>query len=319
MTGEPTGVTGDSAGERGKGQVLYLVCRWIPVGILLQYGFAKIFGAQFTILDSELDKPLGTVSGFWLTWYYFGYSPVFGNMIALAQIGLGVALAFRRTALLGAAGTVPLLGGIAVLDLSYAIAIDAMLIALIGAGCAAYVLWRHRAELAAVFWKNGQDEFWKNGRQDGAAPPPRRTRRRWVPAGVLVLLLALTSSCSFYVANYNNRVPTPLDGTWDVTAGSFRPPGLPGPAERVYFERNRAFQAVLRSGQTWQTYHFEVDAATTTIRLWRTWLSKGEQLLSGTYSLGTGRLTITGTDLATGRPLLLELRGVPVHQLRPNS
>ncbi|MGW3353093.1 hypothetical protein ACWDA3_58220 [Nonomuraea rubra] len=304
------------------------------MAILLQYGFAKIFGAQFTILDSELDKPLGTVSGFWLTWYYFGYSPVFGNMIALAQIGLGIALAFRRTALLGAAGTLPLLGGIAVLDLSYAIAIDAMLIALIGAGCAAYVLWRHRAELAAVFWKDGQDGLREKGQdglrekeqdglrekeQDGAAPPPRRTRRRWVPAGVLVLLLALTSSCSFYVANYNNRVPTPLDGTWDVTAGSFRPPGLPGPAERVYFERNRAFQAVLRSGQTWQTYHFEVDVATTTIRLWRTWLSKGEQLLSGTYALGTGRLTITGTDLVTGRPLLLELRNVPAHRLRPDS
>ncbi|WP_143043783.1 hypothetical protein [Nonomuraea jiangxiensis] len=283
--------------------------RWIPVAILLQYGFAKIFGAQFTILDSELDKPMGTVSGFWLTWYYFGYSPVFGTLIALAQIGLGIALAFRRTALLGAAGTVRLLGGIAVLNLSYGIAIDAMLIALIGAGCAAYVLWRHRRELTALFWKNGQD---------GAAPPPPRTRPRWVPAGVLALLLALAASCSFYTANYNNRAPTPLDGTWDVTAGSFRPPGLPGPAERVYFEHNRAFQAVLRSGQTWQTYHFEVDAATTTIRLWRTWLSKGEQLLSGTYSLGAGRLTIAGTDLVTGRPLVLELRTVPAHQLRPS-
>ena len=42
--------------------------------VLLVYGFAKINGSQFTILDSELDKPMGRVSGFWLTWYYFGYS-----------------------------------------------------------------------------------------------------------------------------------------------------------------------------------------------------------------------------------------------------
>ncbi|MEV6862818.1 hypothetical protein AB0M44_17690 [Streptosporangium subroseum] len=47
----------------------------------------------------------------------------------------------------------------------------------------------------------------------------------------MALLLAVPASCSYYLANYNNRSPTPLDGTWDVTAGTFQPPGLPGPAE----------------------------------------------------------------------------------------
>jgi hypothetical protein len=37
--------------------------------VVLVYAFAKINGSQFTILDSELDKPMGEVSGFWLTWY----------------------------------------------------------------------------------------------------------------------------------------------------------------------------------------------------------------------------------------------------------
>ncbi|GAB3149499.1 hypothetical protein GCM10027161_47490 [Microbispora hainanensis] len=53
---------------------------------------------------------------------------------------------------------------------------------------------------------------------------------------LVTLLLAVPASCSYYVATYNNRAPTPLDGTRNVTAGAFRPPGLPGPAERVYFE-----------------------------------------------------------------------------------
>ena len=48
------------------------VARWVAATICILYGFAKINGSQFTVLDSELTKPLGDVSGFWLTWY-FGY------------------------------------------------------------------------------------------------------------------------------------------------------------------------------------------------------------------------------------------------------
>ncbi|MEU4538079.1 hypothetical protein AB0G15_24815 [Streptosporangium sp. NPDC023825] len=297
---------GDEIAVPEGGRFLYPACRWTLAVILLQYGFAKLFGAQFTVLDSELDKPLGAVSGSWLTWYYFGYSPLFGNLIALLQVGLGVALAFRRTTLLGAAGAAPLLAGIVVLDISYRIALDAMLVALAGAGCGSYLLWRHRRELVAVFWAD----------RNRVAPRSRRTRPRWVHAVLVVLLLAVPASCSYYVANYNNRSPTPLDGTWDVTAGAFQPPALPGPAERVYFEHNRSHRLVLRSGQTWQTHHFEVDPATATIGIWQTWLTKGEQLLSGRYGLTGDRLVITATDPASGRSLRWELRRVPPEQLR---
>jgi hypothetical protein len=48
-------------------------------------GFAKLNGAQFTILDSQLDRPLRDVSGFWLVWYFFGYSKIHGSLIALIQ------------------------------------------------------------------------------------------------------------------------------------------------------------------------------------------------------------------------------------------
>ena len=274
--------------------------------ILLQYGFAKLFGAQFTVLDSELDKPMGTVSGFWLTWYYFGYSPLFGNLLGLVQVGLGLALAFRRTTLLGAARR-----------------------AAARRDHRARRLLRHRLRrhadrpdrgllrgLPAVEAppRTGGGVLERPNDRNGAAP---RSRRRWAHAVLVALLLAVPASCSYYVANYNNRGPTPLDGAWDVTAGAFQPSGLPGPAERVYFEHNRAYQVVLRSGQTWQAHHFEVDPATATIRIWRTWLSKGEQLLSGRYDLTGGpRLVVTATDPTSGQPLLWELRPVPPDQIR---
>lgn len=80
---------------------LYIALRYYAAFTLLGYGFAKIMGAQFTVLDSQLDQPLKYISGFWLTWYYFGYSPVYSTVIALVQIGGAGLLCFRRTALVG--------------------------------------------------------------------------------------------------------------------------------------------------------------------------------------------------------------------------
>ncbi len=48
----------------------YSFLRYFVALAVILYGFAKLNGSQFTILQSELDKPLGEVSGFWLTWYY---------------------------------------------------------------------------------------------------------------------------------------------------------------------------------------------------------------------------------------------------------
>src|SRR5436190_13158380 len=97
--------------------------RYGSAAVLLVYGFAKLNGSQFTILTSELDKPMGQVSGFWLTWYYFGYSPFFGTFIALAQIGGGVLLMFRKTTLLGSCLLLPVVTNIILIDIFYRIAL----------------------------------------------------------------------------------------------------------------------------------------------------------------------------------------------------
>jgi hypothetical protein len=55
------------------GKPAYRALRFVVSFFIILYGFAKLNGSQFTIPASELDKPMGQVSGFWLTWYYFGY------------------------------------------------------------------------------------------------------------------------------------------------------------------------------------------------------------------------------------------------------
>ena len=48
-------------------KVSYIVARYLVSFLILGYGFAKLNGAQFTIIESELDKPMGEVNPFWLT------------------------------------------------------------------------------------------------------------------------------------------------------------------------------------------------------------------------------------------------------------
>jgi hypothetical protein len=96
---------------------IYLALRFYAAFTLLGYGFAKVMGAQFTVLDSQLAKPMGEVSGFWLTWYYFGYSPVYSAIVAGAQILGAILLCFRRTAFLGTLLLIPVMVNIVGIDL----------------------------------------------------------------------------------------------------------------------------------------------------------------------------------------------------------
>jgi hypothetical protein len=73
----------------GETKALYIIARYSAAFAILFYGFAKLNGSQFTVLGSELDKPMGQVSGFWLTWYYFGYSRIYGDLIAWAWKAAG--------------------------------------------------------------------------------------------------------------------------------------------------------------------------------------------------------------------------------------
>ena len=98
------------------------------------------------------------------------------------------------------------------------------------------------------------------------------------------LALAVLAAFAFtwWVANFNNRAPTSIDGVWVVAT----PPGegiKESHWKRVFVERNRAHLVVFRrdAGRDEQ-HHFEVDS-TGVVRVWRDWLRKGPLIMQGAF------------------------------------
>ena len=90
--------------------------QWVGAVIAITYGFAKLNGSQFTVLDSELARPMGDVQGFWLTWHWLGWSTAYGGLIAATQILGGVLLVLPRFSLAGALLLLPVVVNILFID-----------------------------------------------------------------------------------------------------------------------------------------------------------------------------------------------------------
>lgn len=256
------------------------------------YGFAKITGAQFTVLDSELDKPLREVSGFWLTWHYFSYSSVYGTLVALIQVAGAIALMVRRTALLAACVLLPVVGNILLINVFFAIDAGAFVAALLIMCALLTVLVAHRQRLAQLLLP---------------APPEPTRKAKSIKLLVTTAVILLPLGFAYYLANYNNRRPTPIDGTWRVVNARAAGPDLP---THVYFERNRAFMCVFRYAHGTSVHHFEVDGGQSRVRVWAAWLTKGPPLLEGTYDTTGKTIELTGRLPGSLQPVTLELAKV---------
>lgn len=267
----------------------YVTSRYVAAFLLLTYGFAKLTGAQFTVLDSELDKPLREVSGFWLTWYYFGYSAFYGTMIAAVQIVGGLALLARRTALVGALLLLPVVVNIVLIDIFYEIALGALAPAILIAGCLIRVVAAHIGRLSNLL----------------LPPPAERTRtNRIVKLLLCTAIVMIPPVWTYHLANYNNRHPTPIDGTWAVSSIA---DGVSQPPTHVYFERNRAYMCVFRYGTTTSTHHFEYEPGRSRVTIWNSWLTKGSLLFEGTHRPAASTIELVGRLPGSAESITLRL------------
>jgi hypothetical protein len=209
-------------------------------------------------------------------------------LIALGQIGGGVLLAWPRTSLIGALVLLPMFANIILIDILFGVGISPTIVALLVIGCLIAVIAPHAHRLRAVLLLDGLD------------------RRSGLRAAALLLMLAGAGGFTWWVANYNNILPTAIDGTWAVVPDEG---SSASPWRQVFFERNRAFWVTFRAADGKdEIRHFEVDAAGV-VRVWETWLRKGELLLEGRVGQD-GRLQLRPVD-PSAVPLVLERSSPP--------
>ena len=234
--------------------------RWIAAVLCIIYAFAKLSGSQFAPLDSEISKPMRDVTGYWLTWYYFSYSPAYGTIIALVQLAGGILLTFRRTALLAALALVPVFVNILLVDIFFRITFVATMMALLILGCLAAVIAPHAGRLREVVLPE---------------TPTHRIAPRVATVAVVVIVAWVGMTLGVH---YAKKHPTPIDGTWSVVSQT-ESSGA-SPVQTVFFERNTAYSVIFRSAAGDAGHHFEIDPDGV-IRVWQTWRTKGALIMQG--------------------------------------
>jgi hypothetical protein len=81
--------------------------RYISAFLLLGYGSSKLAHLQFHLNQALAQRPVSSLTGFQLTWYYYGYSRVYSIILGLTQIIGAALLLFRKSALGGAVLMMP--------------------------------------------------------------------------------------------------------------------------------------------------------------------------------------------------------------------
>src|SRR6476660_1063393 len=126
--------------------------RYFCAFMLYMYGMSKLSHLQFNMSSALGQRSVGSLNGYELTWFYYGYSRVYASVLGLTQVAGATLLLFRKTTLLAAAIMLPVMANILLINMfilvnDYGPYLISVLI------CAALltILWHQRAALLTLF------------------------------------------------------------------------------------------------------------------------------------------------------------------------
>jgi hypothetical protein len=160
--------------------------RYLSAFLLLLYASGKLLGRQFSVAPELALRPVGSLSGYQLTWYYYSYSHVYAILLGLIQLAGAALLLFRKTALLGAALLLPVMTNILLINLFFFIAWGAVCTSALIFVSMLGVLWHDRQALFGVFWTHQAGE-----------PAGVRRYHRIIAAAVVLSVIALIAVASW--------------------------------------------------------------------------------------------------------------------------
>lgn len=185
--------------------------RYFLAFIFFMYSFAKFYGTQlWTPYYAWLDTPLGDLTGFELTWSFFGTSHEYTLFIGLSQFACALLLMFRKTQLLGACLLFPIITNIVIVNFEYDIPVKyPSVFFLIMTG---YLILVELPRLKIFFWDNALTEPRREPEFSG--------KQRKLLSGVSVFLLVLFIGYQiFYFEFMTSKYPLtdrPIAGIWKV-------------------------------------------------------------------------------------------------------
>jgi hypothetical protein len=156
--------------------------------VFVLYGLIKLLGSQF-IFSHDWVIDGRTTDGTTLVWCFFGYSPVYGRLVGLAELVPGLLLLVPRTRLLGALVLLPVSANITVMDFCFDFPAVKYFALLLTFGCLLLVIGeqaRLRQALAVLLAREPD----ASASTQAARQPRRLWRWSWVPAAVLLAIVA---------------------------------------------------------------------------------------------------------------------------------
>ncbi|HEX7286769.1 MAG TPA: hypothetical protein VF532_11350 [Candidatus Angelobacter sp.] len=163
--------------------------RFLSAFLLFTYGSSKLLGRQFTLPPEIALRPVGSLSGYQLAWFYYSYSHTYAVILGLTQLAGGAMLLFRKSALLGAALMLPVMTNILMINVFFHIAWGALGTSVLIFASMLAVLWQHRQALVGVFWTDQAGE-----------PASVRRYYRIIAAVVVLLVITLMGLASWFSA-----------------------------------------------------------------------------------------------------------------------
>jgi hypothetical protein len=163
--------------------------RYLSAFLLLIYGSSKLLGRQFSVAPELALRPVGSLSGYQLAWFYYSYSHVYATLLGLIQLAGAALLLFRKTALLGAALLLPVITNILLINMFFFIAWGAVGTSVLIFASMLALLWHDRRALVGVLWMNQVGE-----------PAAQRKYHRMIAAAVVLSVIVLIAVASWLAA-----------------------------------------------------------------------------------------------------------------------
>jgi hypothetical protein len=158
--------------------------RYFCAFMLYMYGTSKLLHFQFNLQTELGPRPIDSLNGYELTWYYFGVSRVYACILGFTQVAGATLLLFRKTALMGALAMLPVMLNILLINMfilvnDYGPYVISILICL----SLLTILWHQRRGLLTLLWSAQNSD-----------PAPSKHTHWWIRSSIVITVALMMIS-----------------------------------------------------------------------------------------------------------------------------